>query len=119
MAFDFGTMKVSVEGVGELNSAMAEDWEFGIVPEFPKPDWSKFPKPDWFKMAAEQAESIGLRTDDHPEGTLAHGCRLWIGDQHLVSAHPQEIVCCIQGIKLALQMMMRGEITCERQEAKE
>ena len=110
MAFDFGTMKVSVEGVGELNPANAADWKFGEPPRGRTLH-------DWFQEASEEAESIGMRIEAHRE----HGkvlCSLLLGDRHVSFSDPRTLVQYITGIKIALQMMMRGEITCER-EAKE
>ena len=81
-------------------------------PDFKEPTWG-----DWFKHAEDDARTIGMHTDEHPEGTLAWGCRLWLGDRVVIAADPRTVVYYIQGIKLALGMMMRGEITVEPRDA--
>ena len=109
--YDFAKIRVSVEGAGELNPAMSEEWKFGEPLEEPTLD-------NWFQWANEEAESIGMRIEAHPE----HGkvlCSLMLADRDISFSDPRTLVQYITGIKLALEMMMRGEITCERQEAKE
>ena len=69
---------------------------------------------DWERIAQEEAASIGLRTDPHPEGTLAWGTRLWCGERLLAAAPPWTVIDLVAGIKLALQMIAAGEITVER-----
>ena len=108
--YDFGKLKVSVEGVGELNPDLAA-YKFGELPEEPTLD-------DWFRWASVAAEAIGMRIEAHRE----HGkvlCSLMLGDRQVAFSDPRTLVDNIDGIKIALQMMMQGEITCERQEAKE
>ena len=100
----FDKVKVTLDGV-EIP---------GIPDVSTEPTWS-----DLFRAAEEEAQTIGMRTDEHPEGTLAWGCRLWIGDRVVVAADPRIVCQYIQGIKLALDMLARGEITISRKEPEE
>ena len=93
MAFCFGTMLVSVEGVGELNPSTAVERKFGELSKEPTLD-------DWFLAASEEAESIGMRIEAHQE----HGkvlCSLMLGDRHVSFSDPRTLVQYITGIKIA------------------
>ena len=106
-AYAFSKIRISVEGVGELNPDITADYQVGELPEAPTLD-------GLFQWASEEAESIGLRVKAHPE----HGkvlCSLMLEDERQVAfSDPLTLIHYITGIKIALQMIMQGEITCER-----
>ena len=101
---------MSVEGVGELNPSTAGDRKFGST----DPRNRHWTIGSIIPEASEEAESIArMRIEAHRE----HGkvlCSLMLGDRQVSFSDPRTLVQYIAGIKLALEMMMRGEITCER-----
>ena len=105
--YDFERLKLSAGGVDVVPTT-----EMNV--KYRSSNYKEQTVGDWFKHAEDEAQTIGLRTDEHPEGTLAWGCRLWIGDREMIAADPRTIVYYIQGIKLAMEMMMRGEMTVEK-----
>ena len=108
--YEFANLTVSAGGIGEVISHRvdAADLKFSVG------DLPERTVADWERIAQEEAASIGLRTDCHPEGTLAWGTRLWCGERLLAAAPPWTVIDLVAGIKIALGMMAAGEITVER-----
>ena len=101
----FDKVKFALDGV-EITTPIHTCTTRTTGPPIEEPTWD-----DLFRIAEEEAQTIGMHTDKHPEGTLAWGCRLWIGDRVVVAAEPSVVCHYIQGIKIAIGMVARGEIS--------
>lgn len=105
--YDFEKLRLSVDGINDVVAAEAVEWGFSSK-ERPA-------EIDWLKLAEHEAQSLGMTIKDDPSPACSYfDYSLWAGDMKLIEGLPQALYHYVIGIKIALGMVARGNITWER-----